>query len=255
MLPTTRFDFAVNKGKSLDDKIDNLADAAEDLIKKGISEMDVKNFVRDQVKEIGRDIKKEVLDEIEKKVFDKIEDTAKKGFEEVEETVTKKIPDIVAEEIPEKIKDELEEALQSLAQAITKEGLKKVRDVIATTDKELSKLASNRPDLVDSIDSLSLSIEIGPLTLSYSDFYSRIDDISEVMDKYANNPPKLSRKAINQMVLALGPTSVDFGLSIQAALFVVASNEIGVGVSVGDIPLKLFTEIGDIVMEKIGVPE
>ena len=108
---------------------------------------------------------------------------------------------------------------------------------------------------MDAIDSLSLTLEIGPLHLNYADFYSRIDDITEVLDKYANHPPKLSRKAINQMVLALGPTSVDFGLSIQAALFVVSSSELSIGVAVGDVPLTLFTEINDLVLEACGVPE
>ena len=240
------FDFAVNKGKSLDDKIDNLADAAEDLIKKGISEMDVKKFIESQLKEISKDLKKEIIDELDKHVVDKIEDVTKKGFNEVEDAVTEKLPD--------KIKEELEDAMQSLAKAVTKEGLKKVRGVVATADKELTKLATQKPDLVDSINELTLDIEIGPLTLSYANFYSRIDDIAEVLDKYANHPPKLSRKAINQMVLALGPTSVDFGLSIQAALFVVSSNEIGVGVAVGSVPLKLFTEISDLIMIEIGIP-
>ena len=235
---------AVDGGKRT---INKIGDEAENGVKKvgRSAENSVKkigNDIEDNIKDIGNDIESNV-----KKIGHDVEEKLHKVGDEIEETLE--------ERIPEKIEEFIDSAVAELAEAITREGLKKVRDVVKTTDRELSKLAINKPDLIDSINSLSVYVEIGPMTLNYSGFFTRVDNIAEILDKYVNEPPELSRRAIIEFVNAMGPTSVNMGLSIQVMALVVGSKELGIGGGLGDIELALFTELGDIILEKIGVPE
>ena len=181
------------------------------------------------------------------KVAREAEDELKSAADEIEETFT--------EELPEMLEEEMKKVIATLAEAVTKEGLRKIRTVVHSTHAKLSELSESKPNLVSEIDKLSGYIEIGPIKLNYSGFYARAGQISSVLDTYINNPPKFRRKPILDMVLALGPTSVNMGLSIQVVALVVGSKELGVGGGIGDIRLALFAEIGDLILEKMGVPE
>ena len=90
--------------------------------------------------------------------------------------------------------------------------------------------------------------------MTWNNFYSRADDIIKVLDDRLDKPPGVSRNEVLQLIEALGPTEIDLGISVNAAL-VVGSKEIGVGGGVGSIPLALFTEIADLIMDEMGLPE
>ena len=124
---------------------------------------------------------------------------------------------------PELVKD----AFEALAAAVTKEGLKAVQSVVKTTHRELEKLESNKPDLVGAINNLGGQLEIGPITLSYANFYSRTELVAGVLDTYINQPPEFRRGPIIDMVRALGPDSIDMGISVQVVALVVGSKELG----------------------------
>ena len=204
--------------------IDKLTKEAEDKLKKIASN-------------VGDEVKKGV-----NKVGDEVKEGVKKTGKEMEETFTKKIPDL------------FEDFIQDLSKGIAKEGLKKVKTIVASSHKELEKLEKNKPALVDEINNLGGNIEIGPLTLSYANFYTRMESIIGVLDHYINEPPTLRRRDILAMVKALGPDSVDLGASVQMAALVVSSKELGFGGSLDSIGINLFTELGDIILKELGVP-
>ena len=197
---------------------------------------------------------KDAIWKLRKETWARIEEKGKQAIKEIDEHVIEKIEREV-EEIPDKIEEKLEEAFDEFAEAIAKEGLKKTKHIVDTVHQEMSDLRKNKPELVSEIDNLGGYIEIGPLTLNYSEFYTRTESVSRVLDTYINHPPEFRRKPILDMVKALGPTSVDAGISVQVMALVVGSKELGIGGGLGDIRLALFTEIGDVILEKMGVPE
>ena len=191
-----------------------------------------------------------------KKAVSKVEDlgkefdSVKKGFDSFGNEI-KNLPDI--------IKQTAEAAIESwadaLLKAVTKEGLKKVRDILKATDNGLQKVDQTRPELASAIDQLSVYVELGPITLTWADFWLRGATIVGQLDKYANSPPSINRDEILRLIEALGPTTINLGLSFNVVALVVGSKELGVGGGIGDVPLVLFTEIADAIMDAAGVPD
>lgn len=147
------------------------------------------------------------------------------------------------------------EAFDALARAVTEHGLSIVKDVVSTTHDKLTELSESKPGLVDAINDLGGQVEIGPLTLSYANFYTRTELVAGVLDQYINEPPELRRGPIIDMVRALGPDSIDLGISVQVVALVVGSKELGVGGGLNDVSIDLFAELGDVILEAMGVPE
>ena len=70
-----------------------------------------------------------------------------------------------------------------------------------------------------------------------------------------NDPPRFRRGPLLQLITALGPDSVDLGIDVSAALLVVQSDTLSVGFSVDELPMVVFSEIADAILEAIGVPK
>ena len=90
--------------------------------------------------------------------------------------------------------------------------------------------------------------------MSFNGFYSRSEELLETLDRFVGQPPAFRRKPVLELVEALGPTTLDFGASVEFAL-VVGSQELGVGGKLKSVPLALGTEIADLVLAELGVPE
>ena len=219
--------------KKTTNPVERLVKEAEYALEQG---MNVEKLIKDGLKDLKNDVIKEVLKDLDNKIIEPVEDT-------------------VTKELPAFVKKELEEIVAALSKAVTKEGLKKTKDLVNESDKFLHKLSNSKPELIHEIDQLGFEIELGPLTLAYSGFYSRTEDLSEILNDLCKKPPKFSRKEIIKAVEMLGPDSVDFGLSIQVVALVIGSKELGAGVRLNNVSLALFTEIADLILEKIGVPE
>lgn len=159
----------------------------------------------------------------------------------------------------DKLSDAAEQAVKDALQEVAKKGLQEVAqkglEAVNTTKKELNKLRTNKPELVDSIDSLGFDLEVGPISLSYSNFYNRAEILSDALEIQSKNPTKFRRKPLLEFIESVGPDSVDLGISISLAALVVSSKELGVGLKFKEIQLKLFLELGDIILEKLGIPE
>ena len=143
----------------------------------------------------------------------------------------------ITEKLPAEIENAFQECLNLLAKAVTKQGLTKARDMVKETETQLTRLAVSKPPLVDQISNLGFSVEIGPVTLAYGNFYTRINNVADVLDTYVNHPPELRSEPILKMILALGLDSVDLGASVQLSALVVSSKELGVGGSLDSIGL------------------
>ena len=202
-------------------------------------------------------LRRETWAKIEKKgkdVLGDIDDHAESAFKTAEHKLHDAV-DEIEKTVEERIPDMLEQALEELSRAVAKEGFEKARDSVRAANKELNKLRQNKPKLVDSIDELGFTLKLGPVGLSYGGFYSRSNELLVVLDNLASKPPSFRRTPVIKAIEALGPDHIDLGIDIQLAALVVSSDALEVGFSLDSMPLKLFTEIGDIILEEIGVPE
>ena len=195
-------------------------------------------------------------DEIEgglKKTGDEIEGGVKKVGREVEGGVKKTGREIEGglKKAGEDIKRELEKTIQELGKALTSEALKKVRAIANVTFRELAKLEHSKPHLVDEINKVSFTAELGPVTATYAGFYARAEDISSLLSK----PPAFTRTGIREFMEGVVPSSVDLGISVQLVAVVVGSKEFGIGGKVGKISGRLSVEILDAILDAAGVPE
>ena len=221
-------------GDKVDDRFQDIFDDIKSKIESAARE------VEGGIKQAGREI-----EEGANHAKNEIESTANKAKNEIESEINK---------IPQKIEDEFEDFISALARAVTKEGLKKIKAIVDQADKKIVGLGISHPGLTDEINNLGFTMEIGPVTLSYSDFYGRASNISGVLDTYINSPPALRRGPIIKMIQALGPTWVNLGASIQVVALVVGSKELGVGGSLNRIGSGLFEELADAILKELGVP-
>ena len=249
--------FSKKSWKKAGDKIEHTAKKAGDAIE---------GTAKDAGKEIDKLAKQaeecgmSAIDDIKNlagKTKKEIEGTANKVKKDIERCADNAKKDIQKEvkNLDQKAQDAMEAALSNLGKILTKEGLKQVRRMVKETHNALEKLENDKPGLINAINELGGKVEIGPLTLSYANFYERTELVVGVLDIYINKPPKLRRKPILDMVRALGPDSIDTGISVQAVALVVGSKELGVGGGINDISLDLFIELGDVILEAMGVPE
>ena len=227
--------------------IDKIIKPAAESAKKSVNK--VGDRARSNLRKAGQDIESGV-----KSAGSQCEDAIKKVGREAEDElrdVGRDIEDGLTDTIPE-LFDEL---IDEIAESIAKEGLKKTQSLVKVSHRELESLKKNKPDLTDAIDELGGTIEIGPMILAYANFYTRMEEIVGVLDHYINEPPSLRRRDIIALIKALGPDSVDLGISIQVVAVVVGSKELGFGGSLNDIGIELFAEIADAILEAAGVPD
>ena len=252
-----------NWGKKAKDELEKPLNEIKKLLSDADRELTEK---LDAAKNVASDATRkanQLKDEISK-VDNKIEDGFKKAskeFEGVANKAKKEVEDLTKDvkrelnKLPELAEKELKHALDLLVAAITKEGLKKIRNIVRLVDKKLAILGVTHPKLTDEINKLEFSLEIGPVTLKYVNFYMRVSKVADTLDTYVNNPPEFRREPIINMIKALGPTSIDLGASVQVVAVVVGSKELGIGGNLGSIGIGLFAELGDAILKEIGVPK
>ena len=187
-----------------------------------------------------------------KSVIGDIEGAGKSVIGDVEGvalTVKNEVNDIATD-----IEHFVEEKLDALVAAIVSEALEALCRALKTGHREMSRLEKNKPELIGEINSVSQTIQLGPITLKYLNFYTRVEGVLGVLDGYVNEPPRFHRSDIIAMIQALGPDTVDFGIDVSFAL-VIGSKSLGLGGGMGAIGMGLFTEIADTVLKEMGVPE
>ena len=205
------------------------------------------------------------LDQAAHEVVDRIIDpAANAGKKLIEHAAAESVRDLkslghtiekdVIKKLPELAEHAAREAIEKFAEAISEAGLKKFRKAVHGAKSKLDALGAKRERLTGALDNLSVYLELGPATLTWAGFYSRADAIVDILDTYIDKPPRFSRDDIMRLILAIGPTTINLGFSVSFAL-VIGSKELGIGGGFGDIELVLFTEIGDVILDDLGVPD
>ena len=85
------------------------------------------------------------------------------------------------------------------------------------------------------------------MVLNYSAFFSRVADLVEALNALTGKTIEVRRSVIIDLISALGPTSCH-----DQREHPVHSRR---SVTTMKLPMALFTEIADLIMEKLGVPE
>lgn len=186
-----------------------------------------------------RNVTDGVLSELPSQIEEQAEKTARRVFDEMRD----------------EIGDMVEDEVAAFAAYLSKQGIEEFRSLVNETKKGLDSLRESRPALVEEIDNLSVYLELGPCTLTWEGFYTRAEQLSGILDYYVENPPTFRRKDVLDFIAAVGPTSIDSGISVQAAFLVASSKELSVGAGLGEIRLALFLELGDLILDELGVPE
>ena len=233
--------------------IKNPFSSMEKSIKHGID--DLGNDVKHGINQLGDETKRGVSD-LGHQAESQLKGAEQAALRDVENAGGKAIKDLqhAADHLADGAEELVSEALSSLAKAVEAETLQKAHDLVKASNDELTKLASEDPDLVDAINAMTFGVKLGPMTLRYSNFYERSAELTDALDRIASHPPAFRRTEFIEMVNVLGPTTVDLGLSVEFAL-VIGSSELGVGVFMEEIQLKLFTRLGDRALKALGVPE
>ena len=144
----------------------------------------------------------------------------------------------------DKVKDYVE---HDLSAAVLKKALAETHAVLHWFDTKIKGLQKTNPTLLDLLDDIGDSINLGPVVLNYSAFFSRVADLVEALNALTGKTIEVRRSVIIDLISALGPTSVTINANIQ--LFSTF------GTTIPELPMALFTEIADEIMEKLGVPE
>lgn len=244
-----------NPFKSIENKIKKGINSLGDEIRSGINHLG--NEIKDGVRKVGRDVEGGV-----RKAAKEVEEEGKRGIRQVEGEARKSLEaagktiEAEAKQVLVTIEDEVKKAAQAavdeLAKAVTKEGLKTIRKVVKSTKRMLD--SERGLEYSDTLDEIGVDVQLGPVTLAYANFYTRADLLTDSLDVWINKPPTFRRKPLLNLVEALAPDSVDFGVDFELALGV-GSDAAGVGISLSSIPTKLFILIGDDILKELGVPE
>ena len=175
--------------------------------------------------------------------------TIKKEQQELESLVSN-----YKNELKKVATENVQEVIQGLADALsaslTTTGLSLILNVLEGTYEGLQEVPE---PLVLSLNSISTTMELGPVTLHFSNFYSRAEEIIGKLREYTKTPPKLNRTDIITFVKALGPTSIDVDANVSIQFVVAGTNILKVGAAIDEVPMELVEYILDRVLAKIGV--
>ena len=148
-------------------------------------------------------------------------------------------------------KADIEKIAKSETAELTEEavhkGLKKADALIKKIDGMLDKFADSHPALVAHLNQIGDDINLGPLKLSYANFYSRAQEIGDALDKTMGGDFHLTQTFLDDLIRGLGPDSVTIDADVE---FISTFGD-----DLKTIPLDVFIEIADIVFDAVGVPK
>ena len=232
----------MNPFKSLEKKIKQGINSLGNDVKSGVNSLG--DEVKGSINSVGNEVKKG------------IESQAKKAISEIDDrgrVVLGKAED-VAKNLGSEIESATKDAFDALARSVSRQGLRKCRSAIVAIKKELDSVKKSDSDLIGYVDQLGFKLKLGPATLKYTYFYTRAQGLVTVLDEAISKPPSFRCGPIMDLITALGPDTIDLGISAELS-FIVGSNELGFGFEAPAIPVALFTELGTKVLVSIGVPE
>ena len=81
-----------------------------------------------------------------------------------------------------------------------KHGLSLVHGFLHSVDQWLQGFAKTNPTLVGLLDDIEDDIEIGPITLVYAGFYSRVGDLVDALNKLSGTTIEFRRSVIINLI-------------------------------------------------------
>ena len=132
--------------------------------------------LKKQIRQVGGDVEGRI-----ENAGREVDGAIRTAGREIDKTFEDRIPEIA------------QKAIREFASAVTKQGLKKFRNMVRAAHESMQQIADRRPDLVDALDQPGVTFKLGPLTLEWSGFYSRAEGLVAVLDTFVANPPKFRR--------------------------------------------------------------
>ena len=153
--------------------------------------------------------------------------------------------------IKEDIESATDTAIKKLTSSAMKHGLEEADKVVKALHGELATLEDKFPHMVDALNNIGNSIELGPIELNYASFYARAEELSDALDKALQmvnaGDFRLTQTFFNDLVKGLGPDSLTINAEIEFfSRF---------GLDLQNISMDLFTELADFVLDELGVPK
>ena len=150
--------------------------------------------------------------------------------------------------IQDAIRGEFQQLLSSAAGQIAKEAFKRSAGMAQKTYNSLKAFRESKPDLVEAIDGLGISVTLSVITLHYDGFYGRAEGLTRLLNEQSQHF-QFNRHSIRWIIQNTGPKSVD--VNVSGELFTSAFSA-GVGIHA---PLALMVALVDEALAHAGVPE
>ena len=150
--------------------------------------------------------------------------------------------------IQDAIRGEFQQLLSSAAGQIAKEAFKRSAGMAKKTYDSLKAFRESKPDLVEAIDELGISVTLSVITLHYDAFYGRAEGLTRLLTEQSQHF-QFNRHSIRWIIENTGPKSVD--VNVSGELFTSAFSA-GVGIHA---PLALMVALVDEALAHAGVPE
>lgn len=193
--------------------------------------------------------------------FKKLEEEIRKGLEKLADQLSVKLTSTshtLANELSSEARS-LEKKIRQTADSALAEA---ISETIRAAAKETSRATAKLKEILDQqaqgplendINQIAIPLHLGPVSMTFSNGYKRINKIVEALDNLANNQ-HIGRKAIIAAVDGLAPDNIDIDLDAQLAL-VIGSKDAGIGIGIHGISNKLIEHVLDEALEAIGIPE
>ena len=248
---------AKQAGHAMEGEIMGVIDDVKDLANTVKGEIEgVANKAKGEIEGVANKAKGEIVDTA---------NAAKQGVysagDEVKDAFAKELPALAEkafDETRDAFEKQLPELLQKCLSDLVSEGIKPALKAQAKIARDfadgMDHVVERSPDLVDAINTLGFEVELKvnvEMTLEYANFWTRAREVAGILDRYGNDGIALRRRDILGFIVAVGPDSVSFGGGASFSLGL----DIGGVAKAKSIPLALFLELADYVMQEAGVPE
>ena len=237
---------ALNPFKSIENKIKKGFNSLGDSIRKGID--DLGNKVKKEVEGVANKAKQDI-EGAAKTVKTEVEGAVKTVERESQKAVSAVESEV--KNLPKYAERAAKAAVDALAKAVTKEGLKIVREMVKA-DAERPR-ERDRAGIRTGTGQDRRQRAAWPGVPCLRRLLQSGGHAGRRAGSVGERAADLQRGPLIGLIESLGPDSVDLGIDFEFAL-VVGSDALGVGVSMSAIPLGLFTRIGDRVLKECGVP-
>ena len=204
------------------------------------------NNIKNGVNQIGGTVQHSI-EQLENKVKSVEHDIELKANDGVHSIESK------AKQLTTELEHDIEDAVLIAVGNIFKEGAKEAKKIVQSTKDHFDKLRTSNPELSEHIDAVSVSFQISAFNMSFDSFMERSQDLLDALDKIQSTS-SFTRTIVKDLILGLGPSSMSLQASLGFALGI-ESEDLEIGASIDNIGRELISDIVDLVLEKLNVPE